>query len=128
MKYNDKLVSEYGSFKNVDVVNRPIPAPFKPTPSSTNYSQGFISRTFLVKRNDQLFFQEIEASQIPNVNRSIYDVITVDWKITGNRDKTIVNGIVEDFGVLEYNQIRINELRKKSRVPNLDPLEFWRGY
>lgn len=128
MKYNEKVAEEYGSFKKISISNGFAPLTYKPIPSSSQYVAGYISRTFLFKLNDSLFFQEIDPTLTSYVNRNLYEIVTVEWKINGPKNKVVVDGIIEDRGVMDYNSEQISRMQRKSRGVQLNPLEFWRGY
>lgn len=128
MIYNDNVFREYGSFKKTSVSQGTIPNAYKPIPTSSNYASGYISRSFLLKWNDTMFFREIDPTMSSLVDRNLFEIVNVEWKIIGTKDKTIINGIIEDIGVHDYNSEQINRLRVKSKGVRLNPMEFWRGY
>lgn len=103
------------------------PVQYKPAVLSADYVRGYINRCCVVKRNDQTDGYEINPSLSRNVNTQLYYVITFPWRVSGKKTRTVVNGIIEDFGVEEMNK---NTLQSQSVpltrfFPNL--LEFWIG-
>ena len=124
---NPQLSRLYGS-ANLSLPRIILPQPFKPSPDKGDYASAYISRTIVLKRNDVGDGREIDPSLIGLVNEGSYQIYSIRWKISGSRNKKVVDGIVEDFGVEDSNKITIQKAHPAiSRILS-DPLEFWRGY
>ena len=127
MKTNGVIALEYGSFRAIPVT-KALPRKYKPSPVKADYDAGIITRTVVVRRNDETIGQEIDPSVSMNVDTALYRTVNVTWRISGKRDRTVVNGIIEDFGVAESNSATVKKLGQAvERILN-NPLEFWRGY
>lgn len=126
MTSNDSILLEYSKLTSA-MSSGPTPEKFKPMPLKEDYTRGYIHRCCIVKRNDQLNGYEINPLLSSNVDIRLYYVISFPWRIAGKKNRTVVNGIVEDFGVSETNTATLN----KQDVPLTrffsNPLEFWRG-
>jgi len=127
MKTNDKIVVEYGAFRSIPI-SKPLPPKFKPVPLSTDYAAGYIHRAVVVKRNDPISSREIDPMHSTNVDGSMYQSYTIVWKISGKKDRTVVDGIIEDIGVEEANTNAVKKLGDVGVRLFPNPLEFWRGY
>ncbi len=126
MKTNDNIASEYGSFRAIPTT-KPLPQKYKPSPTKADYDVGVIARTVVVRRNDDTVGQEINPEMSANVDSTLYRLDNVNWRISGKRDRTVVNGIIEDGGVAETNASAVKKLGAGvERILN-NPLEFWRG-
>jgi hypothetical protein len=129
MIYNDKLSSEYGSSKNMFFGTSPVE--FKPIPTKEQYQSGIIVRYFAKKINENKIV-EIDPSTASGIDKNLYVVVNLGWKIAGSSEKRIVNGIIEKSSVSENNLSEINRVKIESGVDlssNLtNLLEFWRGY
>lgn len=130
MIYNDKIVSEYGGI-TINELCGDTPIPFRPIPLAKDYDTGWITRSFAKKTNEDKI-TEIDLGNSSNLNRVMYQVVSLSWKISGPRDKKIINGIIENFGVVEGNTLEIDRVKKEFGVdlsralPNLT--EYWRGF
>jgi len=101
----------------------------KPYPQSNDYEAGFIYRYFVKKINDKVIY-EISKDNYKDVSPNIYAKISVEWRISGQRNDVFKNKIKIYNGVYEYNLRQINKYKKY--IPGLenvlrDPLEFWRS-
>lgn len=126
MIFNDKIISEYSKLTNVRITEN-VPAQFRPVVLSGEYSRGYFNRCCIVRRNDTTDGYEIDPSLSGNADNRLYYVITFPWRVSGKKNRTVVNGIIEDFGVQEMNMNTLqNQVVSLTRFfPN--PLEFWRG-
>lgn len=124
---NDNIASEYGTFRSIPTVPK-LPNKYKPTPGKSDYVLGYITRVVVIRRNDPTIGQEIDPSLYSNVNNSMYQTYSFTWRISGNRDRTVVNGIIEDIGVAEANSKTVKKLGPAVERLFPNPLEFWRGY
>jgi hypothetical protein len=126
MILNDKIISEYSKLTSVRLTTS-VPTQFKPVILSDEYSRGYFNRCCIIKRNDTTDGYEIDPSLSGSADRGLYYVITFPWRVSGKKNRTVVNGIIEDFGVLEMNTNTLrNQVVSLTRFfPN--PLEFWRG-
>lgn len=127
MIINDNIASEYGMFRSVPTA-KPLPAKYKPTPVKDDYVVGYITRTAAVRRNDPTIGQEIDPASSGNIDGAMYQSYSFPWRISGKRDKTVVNGIIEDIGVAEANSKTVKKLGAAVERLFTNPLEFWRGY
>jgi hypothetical protein len=129
MIYNDKLSSEYGKSTSMFFGNAPIE--YRPIPTKEQYQSGILVRYFAKKINEDKII-EIDPATIAMIDKNLYVVVNLVWKITGSKEKKIVNGIIEKSSVSENNAFEINRVKIEtgtdlSRVlPNL--FEYWRGY
>ena len=129
MIYNEKISQEYGK---TSLISTGVEIyPYKPTPTSTDYASGIIRRVFVKKVNDPKAI-EINPEQESLVNKDLYQIVSIDWKISGSKSSHKINGIIEKTGIVENNEVEISHVKLDSGVdlslvlPNL--LEFWRGF
>jgi hypothetical protein len=128
MIYNENIVSEYGDVSGLDIGTAPIP--YKPTPTSQDYSNGSITRVFAKKLNSNAVI-EIQNQQVQNISTSLYATVSLSWAISGPKNNTYSGKIITNFGVVELNTSEINRVKVENGVdlslalPNL--LEYWRG-
>tara|TARA_B100002019_G_C21197922_1_gene562389 strand:- start:157 stop:555 length:399 start_codon:yes stop_codon:yes gene_type:complete len=90
------------------------PELFFPKVTELHYSEGFIDRYFLKPSNDK-HASIIEVTQIEFLSfeqNPFYKRAYVRWKITGNLDTTISNGITNEVGVLEHNDKQLRNAEK----------------
>jgi len=123
---NDNITAEYGSFRFVPIA-KSLPQKYKPAPIKTDYDVGYINRTAVIRRNDPTIAREIDPAFSGNVDGSMYQTYTIVWRISGKRDRTVINGIIEDFGVAEMNADAVKKLGDGADRLFTNPLEFWRG-
>lgn len=129
MIYNDKLVSEYGTTSGMLTGNPPIE--YNPVPTKEQYRSGILVRYFAKKINENKLL-EIDPSKISGLDRNLYVIVNLTWKISGSKEKKIVNGIIEKSSVSENNAAEINRVKVETGVDlsvvlsNL--VEYWRGY
>jgi hypothetical protein len=128
MIYNDTLKSSYGEFE--EITSTASIKSRRSLPSQEEYDAGYISRFFAKKANENVII-EIDYDSVSSINSFLYKVVKVDWKITGPRNNTLKNGILDRAGVTEQNKFEIERVKKEegvdlsSTLPNL--LEYWRG-
>ena len=129
MIYNDKLSSEYGKSTGMLFGNAPIE--YNPTPTKEQYRSGILVRYFAKKINEDKIL-EIDPATIATIDKNLYVVVNLAWKIVGSKEKKIVNGIIEKSSVPENNAAEINRVKVETGVDlsvvlsNL--VEYWRGY
>lgn len=128
MIYKETLSTAYGIFPELGAPSSISKS--KPTPTSSDYAQGYIDRYFLKKINEDLVF---EVSYITtNVNANLYKKVQLKWKIAGPKSNIYKNSILDKNGVEESNRFEIDRVKKEEGVdlsnalPNL--LEYWRGF
>jgi hypothetical protein len=129
MIYNDKLVSEYGNTSVIFTGNPPME--YNPVPTKEQYRSGILVRYFAKKINEDKII-EIDPAKIYGLDKNLYVIVNLTWKISGSKEKKIVNGIVEKSSVSENNAAEINRVKIETGVDlsfvlsNL--VEYWRGY
>ena len=129
MIYNEKLTSEYGITPNMLIGNPPVK--YSPVLTKEQYQSGILIRYFVKKVNEDKII-EIDPSKINGLDKNLYIVISLNWKISGSKEKKIVNGIIEKSSVSENNAAEINRVKIETGVDlsfvlsNL--VEYWRGY
>lgn len=128
MIYNDTLPSKYGVFTEIsDASNVPKN---KPVPTAEDYTNGYITRYFVKKANENVTF-EISYITSRSINSNLYKVVNLRWKISGPKNDIYKNGIMDKAGVIEQNKFEIDRVKKEEGVDlsgtlnNL--LEYWRG-
>lgn len=126
MTTEEKILAEYSKLTGNRITSN-TPIQFKPTVSAQDYSRGYFNRCCIVKYNDLTEGYEINPAKSTTVDSRLYYVITFPWRVSGKKNRTVVNGIIEDFGVQEMNMNTLqNQVVSLTRFfPN--PLEFWRG-
>ena len=114
----NKVIYE-GAVKQKPEKIKPI-EPKPPIPTEKDYENGYITRYFTRQANSpQSEILEISQEKYTELNTSatgFYKTIELDWKITGDLNSSLVNG-VKHIGVLEANQNSINEAEKD--LPNM---------
>jgi hypothetical protein len=129
MIYNDKIASEYQQW-DMGMSSSDVSA-FRPIPTSDDYILGLLTRTFVKKVNESRI-TEIDVKTLSKINLDLYQMVDLNWKISGPRNTLKINGIVDKLGVIENNSAEILRVNLESGVnlsqtlPNLT--EFWRGY
>ncbi len=92
-----------------------------PQPTESDYQKGYITRYFARQANSPkssiIEISQKQYGKIRGDNTYFYKTISVDWKITGELNSKLINGIKE-IGVLEANQNSINEAKKT--LPKID--------
>ena len=126
MILSPEILAEYSSLIGNQLTSS-IPRPFKPTILTVDYDRGYIYRCCIVKRNNISDGHEVDPTVADSADSRLYYIIKFTWRISGKKNRTVVNGIIEDFGVQEINQ----DTLKKQIIPISrffqNPLEFWRG-
>lgn len=129
MIYNDKIVKEYGG-ANIDLFGL-SPVEYRPKPTKDDYSSGFITRFFAKKVNENKIF-EIDPALAPFIEKKMYAVVNLNWKISGSKEKVVKNNIIDKTGVADSNDAEIQRVKATWDVDLsnklLNRLEFWRGY
>ena len=129
MIYNDKLSSEYG--KSTSMFFGDVPTEYRPIPTKEQYQSGILIRYFAKKINENKII-EIDPAKISGLDKNLYVTVNLTWKISGSKEKKIINGIIEKSSVSENNAAEINRVKIETGVDlsfvlsNL--VEYWRGY
>lgn len=89
------LISTLKNINQYDVINKgltiktnndSLPNPFFPSPTDNDYNQGFVTRYFIKKRNENYTtIREISPSDFDNFDdsESVYVTTKLNWKISG---------------------------------------------
>jgi hypothetical protein len=126
MIYNETLSKSYGTF--VELGTGSSLAKYRPSPTDSDYEKGYIDRYFAKKANENVI---VEISYLDNVNINLYKKVVMRWRISGPKNNTFKNGILDKAGITEQNRFEIERVKKEEGVdlslalPNL--LEYWRG-
>ncbi len=100
-----KQVKTYKTLKNVQIA-RTAPTPITPTITAQNITSGYLTRYFCGKRNVDLTFDVDEAQYQQwlsgGFDRNMWDIVTVEWKITGPLEAETRNGVLIP-GVIGHN-------------------------
>lgn len=127
MRYNENIAAEYGDFQ--DIAGR-SPVLYKPVLSKKDYSAGSFIRVFAKKINENSI-TEISGEQAGDINKGLYQIISIQWTISGPRDNKFVNGAIVS-GVYNQNTFELDRAYKESGVDLRkvlqNPLEYWRGF
>ena len=123
--YND-LISEKTNY-SLD-----FPKTIVPTPSDTDYENGFIERYFTQKVNDKnSYVFEIDKEVYFDLFENPYWVSEImKWRITGPISPVYnIDGILTDKGVIESNNASISIISEKVKnvklyLPNI--LQFYK--
>jgi|694.fasta_scaffold02037_3 hypothetical protein len=118
--YND-LISEKTNY-SLD-----FPKTIVPTPSDTDYENGFIERYFTQKVNDKnSYVFEIDKEVYFNLFENPYWAVEImKWRITGPISPVYnIDGILTDKGVIESNNASISIISEKIKnvklyLPNI---------
>ena len=118
--YND-LISEKTNY-SLD-----FPKTIVPTPSDTDYENGFIERYFTQKVNDKnSYVFEIDKEEYSNLFENPYWISEImKWRITGPITPVYnIDGILTDKGVIESNNASISIISEKVKnvklyLPNI---------
>ena len=91
---------------------------FIPTPSESDYNNGYIRRYFVQNAVDStLPIYEVSKSEYSRaLTKPIYTGASLKWRITGPISETFVNSVL-DKGVRESNRIAISLVN--NTIPNL---------
>jgi hypothetical protein len=125
--YNNLV--ESGSFLSLQV-----PKTFLPTPSDSDYSDGFIDRYFTQKVNDKTspVFEVGKDTYNDLLSNSFWSTVKLKWRIKGQLEPVFNDkGILIDPGVRNSN---LNEITKNQKsIPPLktyliNPLQFYKPY
>ena len=86
-----------------------------PIPEQKDYDKGYITRYFARQANSpQSEIIEVEKKKYTKIvgdSTGFYKTINLDWKITGELNSKLVNGI-KHIGVLEANENSIKDAEK----------------
>jgi len=107
------------------------PIAYKPTPTSTDYTNGYFTRYFS-KRVNSTKAVEVSPDQNSLIDTNLYRTIQLTWKISGPVENLIVDKVIQKFGVRSENLNEIQRVKQSTGI-NLstvltNPLELWRGY
>jgi hypothetical protein len=103
-----------------------------PTPNSTDYGRGYITRYFLQKSNDKNspIFEVNTKTYSRFTSNPLFVVCSIKWRLTGPKETTYrENGDLLDLNVSESNRRSIKSVYEfipllKSYLPNL--LQFYK--
>lgn len=127
MIYNENISSEYGSSVFIGV----SPVAHQSTPSNADYKNGHFLRWF-AKRANQNIVTEIDPTKKNLIDGSLYNIVSLSWKISGPAEPVVVNNIIEKSGVRTENQREIERVLHETKIDLRqtlkNPLELWRGY
>ena len=111
---------------NLKSVNASEPVPYYPKPISTDYQKGYIIRYFTKKINNKGYITEIsEVGYNDIVNGtaqfdiSIYQVITILWKISGPLHTVRLSQYDTREGIVETNK-RLTEAAEPNFIGIMD--------
>jgi hypothetical protein len=110
-KFQDlpKNVKSYKRIKTT-TVSRNIPTFAPITISSEDIANGYIIRYFCKKRNEDVVFEtnseQWQQWQQGQLDQVLWDIVPVQWKITGPLENTTQNKITT-LGVINYNRDQI---------------------
>jgi hypothetical protein len=102
----------------------------KPSPDANDYKNGYITRYFVKKINDNTIY-EVDSVGFSDISDTLYTKSSILWKITGKSNDTTDGKTLIDIGVISYNSYSITVLEKTiPGVRNIlkNVLEFWLGY
>lgn len=128
MIYNPELSSSYGVFNELSSISVPIKSG-RP-PNSNDYADGYVTRFFLKKINEDII-HEVSEEYINQTKNPLYAEVSIKWTICGARNNVFKNNVIDQTGVIEKNRFEIERVRKETgvdlskRLNNL--LEYWRG-
>lgn len=110
---NEKLVKEYGDSNIISF--GAYPTEYRPKPEKRDYDLGFITRYFSKKVNENRII-EVDPAFAESINKSLYATVNLHWKISGSKDKVIVNGIIDKTGVIDSNTAEIERIKLESGI------------
>jgi len=94
LPYNETLVSQYTSLKNVDLNKKVFPVVFSPVlPTPEDYKIGEFRRYFAKKTNEVLYLEinkdtyDKLINQSPQIEFSLYRGFSIDWQLTGDKQQ-----------------------------------------
>jgi len=113
-----------------DGISTNFPVYKKPLPNANDYLNGYISRYFVKKINDNTIY-EVDSVGYANISDTFYTKSSLSWKITGKSNDSTDGKTLTDVGVVSYNSYSISVLEKT--IPGIrnilrNVLEFWIGY
>jgi hypothetical protein len=82
-----------------------------PVLTDVEYNKGDVNRYFIRPANDpnSAIMEINETEYRVFITNPFYTGVILNWKITGPLDTIIINGIVNELGISEYN---FNQLKK----------------
>ena len=98
--------------------------------NESDYNTGLVKRYFVGNKN-YINITEVNSKTYKNIDLSFYNRVTINWKISGDKNNVYENNIIKFFGVYELNTISINESKKTLEgieTVLTDPLQYWRGF
>jgi hypothetical protein len=128
MIYNQTLPSQYGPFSDIGGITNILIT--KPNPSPEDYNNGYITRIFVKKINENVI-NEVSYANKFSINVNLYKTVQVKWKITGPKNNIYKGSILDKAGVTEQNTFEIDRIKKEEGVDLSsvlsNKLEYWRG-
>ena len=98
--------------------------------NESDYNTGLVKRYFVGNKN-YINITEVNSKAYKNIDLSFYNRVTINWKISGDKNNVYENNIIKFFGVYELNTVSINESKKTLEgieTVLTDPLQYWRGF
>jgi hypothetical protein len=103
------------------------PSTYLPTPSESDYMNGFITRHFIGKQNQNIII-ETNLRDYKMTDGNFFIKAQCNWRLTGPKNNVYSGTMLQTFGVSEQNKIQIDRLKKTlPGVENIltNPLQFW---
>lgn len=126
-----KLLNTKSSLKSGTFTTQPEES--VPIVTRQEYESEYIRRFFAIKANDKnSTIYEISVEQYPILQKNpFYLVEQTKWKISGPIRTIYDRGIKQKVGVIDYNEIAFNAIKKKipmieKKIPSLTQLYMLR--
>lgn len=106
------------------------PTTYTPILNADDYKIGYIDRYFVGKRN-QSEMMETSERDYNLTSSNIYKKIKIKWKVSGPLYNQYEGKILQNTGVINYNNLRIKEASFTFSTAMLilnNPKQFWRGF
>ena len=123
--YDLRFVGE--NFIYSSITNQPYkksrlePIPYTPQPTKEDYKRGEIIRSFAKKKNENVYYEIDQFSNLKLPNNPIYLIFSIPWKISGpeeftqEKNRTTVQAYMVEFPIPSFNLFLKN-----------DYLKFWK--
>jgi hypothetical protein len=121
--------SDYNNIGGINMSYEIYPTYYKPTPTSDDYSKGYIYR-YLIQKISDLTIIEVNKNKYNELSTQYYTKIILQWIISGPKNNQYKNKILERKGVQEQNiQTLVENEKSMKGLKNYlnNPLEFWGG-
>jgi hypothetical protein len=120
------LKKQFAIQNKISTVNQTEPIPYYPNPTSTDYQKGYIIRYFTKKINNKGYITEISQDGYNDIvngtaqfDISIYQVITILWKISGPLHTIRLSQYDVREGIVETNK-RLTDVAEKTFLGIID--------